>query len=191
MVASSRARVIAALRPGFVLWFTGLSGAGKTTLAHSVGSVIGPDAPIEILDGDEVRKYLSAGLGFSKVDRDANVRRIGFVATLLARNGIIAIAAAISPYADARDEVRGLAEIQCVPFIEVYVKAELSTLTARDPKGLYRRALDGEIKNFTGISDPYEAPAAPEITLCTDNCAIGGCTDLVLQFLRRRNLISG
>lgn len=152
---------------GFILWFTGLSGAGKSTLAHAVRSRLGLPR-LQILDGDEVRTYLSKGLGFSKEDRDTNVRRIGYVARLLARNGVPVIAAAISPYADARAEVRSLAAEEDIPFIEAHVHAELSVLVQRDVKGLYRKALAGEIANFTGISDPYEVPHQPDILVRTD-----------------------
>jgi len=155
--------------PGFIIWFTGLSGAGKSTLAEALRARLdGGKRPVEILDGDEVRTHLSKGLGFSKEDRDTNIRRIGFVARLLARNGAIAIGAAISPYADTRDEVRKAAERDGVAFIEVHAHATIDALAARDVKGLYKKALAGEIGNFTGISDPYEAPENPDIRLTPD-----------------------
>lgn len=176
-------------RQGCILWLTGLSGAGKTTLARALGAIIRPQTPVELLDGDEIRAHLSADLGFSKQDRDAHVRRIGFVARLLARNGVIAIAAAVSPYADARNDVRRAAEGDEVPFVEIHVMAELSTLISRDPKGLYRKALLGEITNFTGISDPYEVPNAPEVTICTDRMAIDTSTDAIVTYLRNRGLL--
>ena len=146
---------------GFVLWLTGLSGAGKTTLAEALKRELEPELPVEVLDGDEVRTHLSKGLGFSKEDRDTNVRRIGWVARTLARNGVAVIAAAISPYRDAWQEARELAFESGVPFVEVFVTAPLETLVARDVKGLYRKALAGEIQGFTGVSDPYEAPRTP------------------------------
>jgi adenylyl-sulfate kinase len=150
---------------GFVLWFTGLSGAGKSTLSALVAEEIRRrGVHVEVLDGDEVRTHLSKGLGFSKEDRDTNIRRIGFVAKLLARAGACAITAAISPYKAVRDEQRA----QIERFVEVYCSCPIDALAARDPKGLYKRALAGEIPHFTGVTDPYEPPDAPEVTLFTD-----------------------
>jgi len=147
---------------GFTLWFTGLSGAGKSTIANLVaGELRTRGHKVEILDGDEVRTNLSKGLGFSKEDRDTNIRRIGYVCNLLARNGVIAISAAISPYRDIRDEIRRHHQ----RFFEVYMKCSIEKLSERDVKGLYKKALAGEIKNFTGISDPYEEPLNPELVL--------------------------
>src|SRR5918996_51557 len=141
---------------GFTIWFTGLSGAGKTTLAAALAAELANRGlKVEILDGDEVRTNLSKGLGFSKEDRDTNIRRIGYVAHLLTRNGVVAITAAISPYRAIRDEVRARIGRG---FVEVYAKCPLETLITRDVKGLYQRALAGEIKEFTGVSDPYEEP---------------------------------
>jgi len=149
---------------GFTLWFTGLSGAGKSTLANLVAEELRRRGHrVEVLDGDEVRTNLSKGLGFSKEDRDTNIRRIGYVCRLLARNGVIAISAAISPYRAIRDEVRA----QHDQFFEVFVKCPIETLTERDVKGLYRKALAGEIKGFTGIDDPYEEPLRPELVVET------------------------
>src|SRR4029079_1601186 len=139
---------------GFTLWFTGLSGAGKSTLSLAVGEALQAQGRrVERLDGDEVLQRRSRGLGFSKDDRDENVRRIGFVARLLSRNGAVAIAAAISPYRELRDEVRREHES---PFVEVCVDCPLDVLVKRDPKGLYAKALQGQIPNFSGVSDPYE-----------------------------------
>lgn len=149
---------------GFVVWFTGLSGSGKSTLAGLLSSAVrARGVHVEVLDGDEVRTHLSKGLGFSKEDRDTNVRRIGYVARLLARSGACAMTAAISPYRAVRDEQRA----QIGRFVEVYCRCDLDTLSARDPKGLYRRALAGEIRNFTGVDDPYEAPEHPEVIVDT------------------------
>lgn len=147
---------------GFTLWFTGMSGAGKSTLANQVEEILlERGLKVEVLDGDVVRTNLSKGLGFSKEDRDINIRRIGFVCHLLTRNDVVAIAAAISPYRSVRDENRKLIG----RFVEVYCECELDVLTERDVKGLYKKALSGEIKNFTGVSDPYEAPENPEVVI--------------------------
>ncbi|MDZ7359719.1 MAG: adenylyl-sulfate kinase [candidate division KSB1 bacterium] len=151
---------------GCTIWMTGLSGAGKSTItAHLVPLLKGRGCKVEVLDGDVVRTNLSKGLGFSKEDRDTNIRRIGFVCHLLSRNGVIAIAAAISPYKAIRDENRALIK----DFVEVYVKASLETCIARDVKGLYKKALAGEIKEFTGVSDPYEPPDHPEVVCDTEH----------------------
>ena len=151
---------------GTVIWLTGLSGAGKTTLASALkNELTAAGHLVETLDGDEVRENLSRGLGFSKEDRDTNVRRIGFVARLLARNGVIVLASAISPYRQSRDDVRQSVESDAANFVEVFVRAPLAVLVERDVKGLYKKALAGEIKNFTGVSDPYEAPLAPDVTV--------------------------
>lgn len=150
---------------GFTLWFTGLPSSGKSTLAREVEEILlERGMNVEVLDGDEVRENLSKGLGFSKEDRDINIRRIGFVAKLLSRNGAVAITAAISPYREVRDEMRrGIGR-----FVEVYVQCPIEVLTERDVKGLYKKALAGEIKHFTGIDDPYESPLKPEIHIDSD-----------------------
>jgi len=149
---------------GFTLWFTGLSGAGKSTLAERVReTLLERGMRVEVLDGDVVRQNLSKGLGFSREDRDTNIRRIGFVCHLLTRNDVVAIAAAISPYRAIRDENRALIG----RFVEVYCQCDLETLTKRDPKGLYEKALRGEIRNFTGVSDPYEPPLSAEVVVDT------------------------
>jgi adenylylsulfate kinase len=150
---------------GVVIWFTGLSGSGKTTIAHLVeDKLLGAGIPVEMLDGDVVRENLSKGLGFSKEDRDTNIRRIAFVAHLLQRNGVFVITAAISPYAAIREEARAMAK----DFIEVFADAPLEVCEQRDVKGLYAKARAGEIKGFTGIDDPYEPPAGPEVVCNTD-----------------------
>jgi len=153
---------------GGIVWLTGLSGAGKSTLASALAAELAPHRPIELLDGDEVRKFLSAGLGFSRQDRDINVHRIGYVARLLARHGVLVIVSAISPYAATRSEVRELSRAAGHRFYEIYVNAPLETVEARDVKGLYARARAGEIPRFTGISDPYEPPPDPDLELRTD-----------------------
>jgi adenylyl-sulfate kinase len=158
-------RCAAVVDEGFCLWFTGLSGAGKSTIANLVVDELrARGRRVELLDGDEVREHLSAGLGFSKQDRDTNIRRIGWVAKVLARNGVISVTAAISPYRALRDEMR--AEIG--NFVEVHVATTLEACEARDVKGLYAKARTGEIPEFTGVSDPYEPPLSPEVRLDTD-----------------------
>jgi adenylyl-sulfate kinase len=150
---------------GFVIWFTGLSGAGKSTIAEKLEPVLRErGCKVEQLDGDVVRTHLSKGLGFSKEDRDTNIRRIGFVAHLLSRNGVAVICSAISPYREIRDENRAMIG----DFVEVYVKCPIDVLSERDVKGLYKKAIAGEIKNFTGVSDPYEEPLNPEVVVETD-----------------------
>ncbi len=174
---------------GFILWFTGLSGAGKSTLAEAARPEIERTMAVEILDGDEVRLHLSAGLGFSKADRDTHIRRIGFVARLLARHGVAVITAAISPYADVRDEVRQLAARDGIPFVEVFIDASLEALVARDVKGLYRKALAGEIAHFTGVSDPYEPPRNPDLVIRTDCTTLDDSVALVLATLAEHQLL--
>jgi adenylylsulfate kinase len=175
---------------GFTLWFTGLSGAGKTTLTDAlVPQLRSRGIAVEVLDGDEVRTNLSKGLGFSKEDRDANIRRIGYVSRLLSRNGVGVIAAAISPYREIRDEVRASVEADGAAFIEVYVKASLDALIARDVKGLYRKALAGEIKQFTGVSDPYEEPVRPEVIVESDRETVEESTAKILSRLEELQLL--
>ena len=169
-----------AMHEGFTLWFTGLSGAGKTTISDRVERALrARGVPVEVLDGDVVRTNLSKGLGFSKEDRDENIRRIGFVAHLLTRNGVAVIVAAISPYREIRDEVRS----RIGRFVEVYVECPIETLVERDVKGLYKKALAGEIANFTGVSDPYEAPLNPEVVVRTDREAVEESAERVLAAL--------
>jgi adenylylsulfate kinase len=171
---------------GAILWLTGLSGAGKTTIACAVAKELQKrDYSTELLDGDVVRTHLSQGLGFSKQDRDINVRRIGFVANLLSRNGIIAIASAISPYRQVREELKQTT----TNFIEIYVDEPLAVCEARDVKGLYAKAKAGEIQHFTGISDPYEAPINPAIICQTDKFTLEECVNQVLQYLESQGLI--
>ena len=174
---------------GFILWFTGLSGAGKSTLATALRSRLAGDRPVEILDGDEIRTILSAGLGFSKEDRDTNVRRIGYVARVLARNGVAAIAAAISPYRETRREVHRLAARDGIPFLEVYAHAELYSLIERDVKGLYKKAIAGTIDHFTGISDPYEPPEYPDVIVETDRETVEESVSRILSALAERGLV--
>ncbi len=175
------------MHKGFTLWFTGMSGAGKSTISERVYSRLREaGARVELLDGDVVRTHLSKGLGFSKEDRDINIRRIGFVCELLSRNGVIAIVAAISPYREIREEVRSRIE----NFVEVYVHCPVEVLAQRDVKGLYRRALAGEIESFTGISDPYEPPANPEITVDSSSESVEDSVERVWARLRELDLIA-
>jgi adenylylsulfate kinase len=177
-------------RQGAVVWLTGLSGAGKTTLATAVyRRLVGQARAVELLDGDEIREVLSQGLGFSREDRDTNVRRIAYVARLLARHGVIVLAAVISPYAATRAEIRAKIEADGAAFVEVFVNAQLATVTARDVKGLYKRALAGEIPSFTGVSDPYEAPTSPDVEVVTDAGSVDAGVDAIVGALAARGLV--
>lgn len=174
------------MEQGFVLWFTGFSGAGKSTIANRVVEELRRrKVPVELLDGDEVRTHLSAGLGFTKEDRDTNVLRIGWVAGLLSRHGVAAVTAAISPYADIRQQAREMA----TNFIEIFVDAPLEECRQRDVKGLYARADRGEIPNFTGVSDPYEPPVDPEVHLHTDTESVEESAQRVIDYLAQRKLV--
>ena len=171
---------------GFTLWFTGLSGSGKSTLAGYVANELRRRGlKVEILDGDEVRTNLSKGLGFSKEDRDTNITRIGYVCKLLTRNGVVAISAAISPYREVRDYNRA----QIGNFIEIYVVCSIEALTCRDVKGLYKKALAGEVKHFTGISDPYEPPLHPELTVDTERQSETESVKTIIGYLERAGWI--
>ena len=171
---------------GFTLWFTGLSGAGKTTISEIVEQQLRDrGSRVEVLDGDVVRENLSKGLGFSKEDRDTNIRRIAFVADLLSRNGVPVITAAISPYREIRDEAR---ETMGDRFIEVFVKASVEVCAERDVKGLYEKAFKGEIKEFTGVSDPYEPPINPEIRVETSAKLPAESAAEVIAWLEAHNL---
>ncbi len=165
---------------GFVIWLTGLSGAGKTTIAHALSERLQTAGyKVEILDGDVVRQHFSKGMGFSKEDRIENIRRVAYVAHLLARNGIVTIVALISPYQEGRNYARHLIG----DFVEVYVKCPLNVLIERDVKGLYAKALRGEIPNFTGISDPYEPPTNPEVIVETDKETVQESVNKIWQAL--------
>jgi adenylylsulfate kinase len=175
---------------GFTLWFTGLSGAGKSTLTDLLEAEFKRRGyKVEVLDGDVVRTNLSKGLGFSKEDRDINIRRIGFVCDLLSRNGVIAISAAISPYAAIRAENRALVESNSAAFVEAYAKCSLDALVERDVKGLYKKALSGEIQNFTGVSDPYEEPENAEIVIESDKQTVEESLQQILDYLEAKELI--
>jgi adenylylsulfate kinase len=172
---------------GFCLWFTGLSGSGKTTITTQlVKELRRRETKLEVLDGDIVRENLSKGLGFSKEDRDTNIRRIAFVANLLSRNGVPVITAAISPYRDIRNEARALMDGR---FIETYVEASVEVCEERDVKGLYAKARAGEIKEFTGVSDPYEPPENPEIVIDTEQQSPEESAQQILRYLEERELI--
>ena len=178
-------------RKGFTLWLTGLSGAGKTTLAVNLEPMLrARGINVEVLDGDEVRTNLSKGLGFSKEDRDTNIRRIGYVCRLLSRNGVAAIAAAISPYREVRDEVRRLVEQDGAEFVEVFLSCPIDVLAERDVKGLYKKALAGELKGFTGVSDPYEAPLSADLVVESDRESVEVSTARILEVLERRQLVA-
>ena len=174
---------------GFTLWFTGLSGSGKTTIAH----VIGPELDrrglvVEYLDGDTVRTHLSKGLGFSKEDRDAHIERLGWVASRLTRHGAAVIVAAISPYEQARSNARALVE-ELGPFVEIHVKTSVEECARRDVNGLYAKAFAGEITGFTGVDDPYEEPSAAEIVVDTEGVEPGESASVVIQRLEELGLI--
>ncbi|MEM0346538.1 MAG: adenylyl-sulfate kinase, partial [Thermoplasmatales archaeon] len=173
---------------GFVLWLTGLPGAGKTTLAMGVRDEIRKiGGRVEVLDGDEIRRGLSRDLGFSKEDREKHNERVIYVAKLLSRNGVATLVPLISPYREIR--VRARSEIN--NFIEVYVRCPLDVLIKRDPKGLYRKALAGEINNLTGIQDPYEEPQAPEIIIDTDKLSVEESVKKIMDYLYSRGFLDG
>lgn len=175
------------MEQGFTVWLTGLSGAGKSTIARGLAAALRERGRrVEVLDGDEVREQLNQGLGFTREDRDTNVRRIAYVAKLLTRNGVVVIIAAISPYQAARDEARR----QIGAFVEIYVRCSLDELVRRDVKGLYARALRGEIANFTGISDPYEEPLAAEIVIDTEGEDAQASVAAILDSLETRGYLA-
>jgi adenylyl-sulfate kinase len=166
--------------PGHIVWFTGLSGAGKSTLAEAVlERLAAAGHAVELLDGDAVRSHLSKGLGFTPEDRVENIRRIAFVANLLARHGVVVLVPVIAPYRSIREEVRRMSPT----YFEVYVNAPLAVCEQRDPKGLYRRARAGEIAHFTGVDDPYEAPESPELECRTDRESVDECVAAIIRKL--------
>lgn len=168
------------------LWFTGLSGAGKSTLSQKVADELRRRGEkVELLDGDEVRTHMSQGLTFSREDRDVNVKRIGFVCKLLTRNGVWAVSAAISPYREARDYNRK----EIGDFVEIYVECSIEKLSQRDVKGLYKKALAGEIKNFTGVSDPYEPPTRPEITVNSEKETVEESFGKIMSYLEAQGFL--
>ena len=174
---------------GFTLWFTGLSGAGKSTIAHLVGPELDRRGlVVEYLDGDSVRTHLSKGLGFSKEDRDTNIERIAWVASRLTRQGGAVIAAAISPYEETRQKARTLVE-EWGTFVEVHVATPIETCEGRDPKGLYKKARAGELKGFTGVDDPYEAPDSPELTLDCTSTSPQEAAALLIDYLEKKGIL--
>jgi adenylylsulfate kinase len=175
---------------GATVWLTGLPSAGKTTVARAAADRLrAAGHRVEVLDGDAVREHLSAGLGYSRADRETNISRIGFVAELLARNGVLVLAAVISPYEASRAEVRGRHQQDGVPYLEVHVAAPLQVCSARDVKGLYARQRSGEIRGLTGVDDVYEAPKAPDLVLRTESLGIDESVDQVLALLTERGLL--
>ncbi|HET9621729.1 MAG TPA: adenylyl-sulfate kinase [Kofleriaceae bacterium] len=174
---------------GGIVWMTGLSGAGKSTLSTAIAHRLASQRPVELLDGDEVRTFLTAGLGFSRADRDTNVHRIAFVGRMLAKHGVLVFVAAISPYADTRAKLKALSAAAGHPFVEVFVHAPLETVISRDVKGLYKKAQAGEIASFTGISDPYEPPTSPDVEVRTDLDDHAACEAKIEAALAARGLV--
>lgn len=173
---------------GGIVWLTGLSGAGKSTLATAVGSQLATRRAVEVLDGDEIRLYLSQGLGYSRADRDTNVHRIAYVARLLAKHGVLVFVAAISPYRDTRAALTKLSAEAGHDFVEVFVNAPLTTVESRDVKGLYAKARAGEIASFTGVSDPYEPPETPAVEVRTDRESHDESAQKIIEALAARGL---
>ncbi len=174
------------LEKGFVVWFTGLPGSGKSTIANNVANVLRSRGfRIEVLDGDWVRKTINPDAGFTFEERRRHLLRVAWIARLLARNGVIVLCSFVSPYRSVREEIRKIIEEEEIKFIEVYVKCSLDECIRRDPKGLYKRALAGEIKNFTGISDPYEEPVNPDLIIDTEHDNIHVNVNKVIEYLER------
>ena len=172
---------------GFTLWLTGMSGAGKSTISERlIARFREAGAKIELLDGDIVRTNLSQGLGFSREDRDTNIRRIGFVSELLSRNGVIVVVAAISPYRETREEVKR----RIANFVEVFVDCPVEVLAWRDVKGLYKKALAGEVGNFTGVSDPYEPPLSPDVVVRSDRESVEESVGKIWRKLEEKGFVS-
>lgn len=174
------------LKKGATVWLTGLSGAGKSTLTEALAKKLqDSNIPLEILDGDEVREHLCRDLSFSKEDRFTNIERIAFMAGKISKHGVLVLVPVIAPYKAARDLARSLSET----FVEIFVKADIETVKKRDVKGLYEKAIKGEIKNFTGISDPYEEPENPEILVETDKASIDECVQLIISELQELDIL--
>ncbi|WP_367045671.1 adenylyl-sulfate kinase [Streptomyces sp. Je 1-332] len=176
--------------PGATIWLTGLPSAGKTTIARGLAGRLRTEGHrVEVLDGDEIRRFLSAGLGFSRADRDTNVHRIGLVAEVLARNGVLVVAPVIAPYADSRDAVRKRHEASGTTYLEVHVATPVEVCGERDVKGLYARHAAGALKGLTGVDDPYEAPVDPDVTLATQHQTPEESASAVYAVLAGRGLV--
>jgi adenylylsulfate kinase len=187
--AAAQARPRAGVPAGVTVWMTGLPSAGKSTLANALAARLrGEGREVEVLDGDEVRLHLSAGLGYSREDRAVNISRIGWVARLLASHGVVTVSAAIAPYADVRDRVRREHEQAGVPFLEVYVSAPVEVCAERDVKGLYAKQRAGEVSGLTGVDDPYEVPQAPDVEVPTHTLGLDESVERVLAALAERGL---
>ncbi len=177
---------------GFVVWLTGLPGSGKTTIARGVVEFLrSKGLKVELLDGDEVRRWLSPEAGFTREDRERHLIRVAYVSKLLARNGVAVVASFVSPYRDVRAKIREIIESESIPFIEVYVKCSLEECIRRDPKGLYKKALRGEIKNMTGINDPYEAPENPDVIVDTEKFSVNENVGKVIKKILEAGLLVG
>ncbi|MFC8096171.1 adenylyl-sulfate kinase [Streptomyces sp. NPDC008343] len=177
-------------RCGATIWLTGLPSAGKTTIASAVaGRLRSFGRPVEVLDGDEIRTFLSAGLGFSREDRHTNVQRIGYVADLLARNGVLVLVPVIAPYTDSREAVRSRHEATGTPYLEVHVATPVEVCSVRDVKGLYAKQAAGELKGLTGVDDPYEPPVAPDLRIDTQSLTVDESASLVVETLATRGLV--
>ncbi|MFR9798221.1 adenylyl-sulfate kinase [Streptomyces sp. MS06] len=176
--------------PGATVWLTGLPSAGKTTIAYEVARLLrSRDRRVEVLDGDEIRRFLSAGLGFSRADRHANVQRIGLVAEVLARNGVLALVPVIAPYADSREAVRDRHRSSGTPYLEVHVATPVEVCSVRDVKGLYARQAAGEISGLTGVDDPYEEPVSPDLRIAAQHRTVRESAALVHTLLAERGLV--
>ncbi|GGW64132.1 adenylyl-sulfate kinase [Streptomyces lucensis JCM 4490] len=175
---------------GATVWLTGLPSAGKTTIAHELAGLLRADGHrVEVLDGDEIREFISAGLGFSREDRHTNVQRIGFVAELLARNGVKALVPVIAPYADSRDAVRGRHEANATPYLEIHVATPVEVCSERDVKGLYAKQAAGELTGLTGVDDPYEQPEKPDLRIESQNQTVQESAAAVHALLSERSLL--
>jgi len=176
---------------GFVLWFTGLPASGKTTVARGVAEVLkSMGYRVELLDGDWVRKTINPDAGFTREQRRIHLRRVAWIARLLARNGVVVLCSFVSPYRSVRKEIRGIIEEEGIKFVEIYVKCSVEECIRRDPKGLYKKALAGEISHFTGISDPYEEPENPDVVVDTEHESVSECVSKVVSKVRELGLIS-
>ncbi|MFE0256795.1 adenylyl-sulfate kinase [Streptomyces sp. NPDC059010] len=182
-------RIHCTCRPGATVWLTGLPSAGKTTIAYEVARLLrSQDRRVEVLDGDEIRRFLSAGLGFSRADRNTNVQRIGLVAEVLARNGVVTLVPVIAPYADSRDAVRKRHQQSGAPYIEVHVATPVEVCSVRDVKGLYAKQAAGELTGLTGVDDPYEEPESPDLRIESQHQTVQRSAAMVHELLVERGL---